>query len=164
MSLPSESDIHDIKHTYIHTYLQPSIHIALLLPYLKSDYLTYCNPSCCPLDNRWPLADVCYNTPRELRGSISSKGGNKTQATVLYLLDRLPPAKYHVYLDNLFTSTTLIKVLRSHRYRATGTCRMNSGVISELVNIKKNNKGKDEQAWGTLISIPISSGLVNQCG
>ena len=56
MSLPSESDIYDIKHTYIYTYIQLSIHIAPLLR-LKSDYLTYCNPSCCPLDNRWPLAD-----------------------------------------------------------------------------------------------------------
>ena len=45
----------------IHTYIQPSIHIALLLLHLKSDYLTYCNPSYCPLDNRWPLADVCYS-------------------------------------------------------------------------------------------------------
>ena len=50
------TDIYDIKHTYI----QPSLHITLLLLYLKSDYLTYCNPSCCPLDNCWPLADVCY--------------------------------------------------------------------------------------------------------
>ena len=45
----------------IHTYIQPSSHITLPFPYLKSDYLTYSNPSCCPLDNRWPLADVCYN-------------------------------------------------------------------------------------------------------
>ena len=44
----------------MHTYIQTSLHIALLLPYLKSDYLTYCNPSCCPLNNRWPLADVCH--------------------------------------------------------------------------------------------------------
>ena len=63
MSLPFESDIYDIKNTctYTHTYIQPSIHITLLLPYLKSDYLIYYNPSCCPLDNRWPLADVCYS-------------------------------------------------------------------------------------------------------
>ena len=56
-----------------------------------------------------------------------------------------------------------MEVLRSHGYRATGTCRTNSGVISELVDIKKNERGKDEQAWGTLISIPTASGLVNQC-
>ena len=49
--------IYTYIHTYIHTYAQPLIHITLLLPYLKSDYLIYYNPSCCPLDNRWPLAD-----------------------------------------------------------------------------------------------------------
>ena len=49
-------------YTYIHTYIQPSLYITLLLYYLKSDYLIYYNPSCCPLDNRWPLADVCYNS------------------------------------------------------------------------------------------------------
>jgi hypothetical protein len=37
-------------------------------------------------------------------------------------------------------------------------------VISELINIKKNDKGKDEMPWGTLISMPTASGLVNQCG
>ena len=40
--------------------------------------------------------------------------------------------------------------------------RMNIGIISELVNIKKNDKGKDEIAWGILILIPIVLGLVNQ--
>ena len=39
---------------------------------------------------------------------------------------------------------------------------MNIGIISELVNIKKNDKGKDEIAWGILILIPIVLGLVNQ--
>ena len=34
---------------------------------LKSDYLTYCNPSCCPLDNRWPLADRLLHLFTELR-------------------------------------------------------------------------------------------------
>jgi hypothetical protein len=37
-------------------------------------------------------------------------------------------------------------------------------VISELIDIKKNDKGKDEMPWGTLISMPTASGLVNQCG
>ena len=58
MSLSFESDIYDIKHTYIHTTVATH---CTPPPYLKSDYLTYCNPSCCPLDNRWPLADVCYS-------------------------------------------------------------------------------------------------------
>ena len=37
-------------------------------------------------------------------------------------------------------------------------------MISELIDIKKNDKGKDEMLWGTLISMPTTSGLVNQCG
>ena len=65
----------------------------------------------------------------ELGGTASGKEGNKTQAIVLYLLKQLPPARYHVYLDNLFTSYTLIKVLRSEGFGATGTCKTNAGVI-----------------------------------
>ena len=103
-------------------------------------------------------------TPIDLGGSATGKGGNKTQAVVLHLLEQLPPARYHVYLDNLFTSYRLMEVLRSRGFGATGTCRTNSGIISELVDLKKNDKGKDEMAWGTLISIPTVSNLVNQCG
>ena len=102
--------------------------------------------------------------PIELRGSVSSKGGNKTQAVVLHLLEQLPPARYHVYLDNLFTSNSLMEVLRSRGFGATSTYRTNAGVISELVDIKKNDKSKDEIAWGTLVSILIASGLINQYG
>ena len=87
---------------------------------------------------------VGVKTPRSLGGSISGKGGNKTQAVVLHLLKQLPKARYHVYLDNLFTSYQLIEVLRSEGFGATGTCRTNAGVISELIDIKKNDKGKDE--------------------
>jgi hypothetical protein len=98
-----------------------------------------------------------------LGGSVSEKGGNKTQAVVLHLLKQLPKARYHVTLDNLFTSHALIKALRSEGFGATGTYRTNAGVISELIDIKKNDKGKDEMPWGTLISMPTASGLVNQC-
>jgi hypothetical protein len=57
-----------------------------------------------------------------------------------------------------------MKVLRARGFGATGTCRTNSGVISELVDIKKNDKGINELPWGTLISMPTASNLVNQCG
>ena len=83
---------------------------------------------------------------------------------VLHLLDRLPCARYHVYLDNLFTSVKLLELLRIRGYGATGTCRTNSGVIQELVDIKKASKRKNELPWGTLISMPTKSGLVNQIG
>jgi hypothetical protein len=57
-----------------------------------------------------------------------------------------------------------MEVLRSNGFGATGTCRTNAGVISELVDIKKNDKGKDEMPWGTLISMPTTSGKVMQMG
>jgi hypothetical protein len=101
---------------------------------------------------------------RALKRSASGKRGNKTQAIVLHLLQQLPPARYHVILDNLFTSHKLIKVLRSHGFEATGTYQTNTRVISELVNIKKNDKGKDKMPWGTLVSMPTTSGKVIQIG
>jgi hypothetical protein len=103
-------------------------------------------------------------TPIELGGSKTGKGGNKTQAVVLHLLDRLPPTRYYIYLDNLFTSIKLLELLRVRGYSAIGTCRTNSSVIQELVDIKKASKGKNELPWGTLVSIPTKSGLVNQIG
>jgi hypothetical protein len=46
-----------------------------------------------------------------LSGLVSEKKGNKTQAIVLYLFKQLPKARYHVTLNNLFTSYALIKAL-----------------------------------------------------
>jgi hypothetical protein len=83
---------------------------------------------------------------------------------VLYLLEKLPLASYHVTLDNLFVSNKLLEVLRSRGFVATGTCRTNASVISKLINIKKNNKGLDKLPWGTLISMPTALGLVCQIG
>jgi hypothetical protein len=60
---------------------------------------------------------------------------------VLYLLKKLPPTSYYVTLNNLFVLNKLLKVLRSRRFAATDTCQTNTSVISELINIKKNNKG-----------------------
>jgi hypothetical protein len=73
-------------------------------------------------------------TPRELGGTIKAgKGGNKTQAVVLHLIKRLPkPLKglgYHVFLDNLFVSTRMVKYARSQGAGITSTCRDNGGVI-----------------------------------
>jgi hypothetical protein len=82
-------------------------------------------------------------TPPELKGKARKKG-NKTQVIVLHLLKQLPPAWYHVYLNNLFTSYTLIKVLWSEGFNVTSIYKTNISIISELINIKKNNKDKDE--------------------
>ncbi len=107
---------------------------------------------------------IRVQTPKELGGNKNGKGGNKTQAVVPHLLAKLPPAQYHVFLDNLFTSTPLFELLRSIGFAATGTCRTNSGVVSELVEQKKGDKGKEELAWGTQISLPTKSEKVLQTG
>ena len=109
---------------------------------------------------------VCI--PRELGGTKKEgKGGNKTQATIVALLERLPPLKegrYHVFLDNLFTSKKLLHYLRSRGWGATGIARTNSGVVSELIDIKKMDRRMDNQPWGTLHAIPTQSNQVNQIG
>jgi hypothetical protein len=107
---------------------------------------------------------VGVKVPQELGGSKSGTGGNKTQAVALHLIEQLPKAKYHVYMDNLFTSERFFELLRKRGYAATGTCRTNSGVISELVELKKNDKGEGEMEWGTVYHMPTESNLVNQVG
>lgn len=105
---------------------------------------------------------IGIKTPRELRGTKNSKGGNKTQAIIVHLIDQLPEGRYHVYLDNLFTSTKLLELLRSKGFAATSTYRTTSGVLLELVELKKKDKGKGEIPWGTLYAIPIETNRVNQ--
>jgi hypothetical protein len=83
-------------------------------------------------------------TSLALGSLVSEKGDNKTQAIVLHLLKQLPKARYHVTLDNLFTSHVLIEALRLKGFGVTSIYKTNVGVISELIDIKKNNKGKDE--------------------
>jgi hypothetical protein len=63
---------------------------------------------------------------------------------VLYLFKKLSSVSYYVTLNNLFVLNKLLKVLRSKRFAATNTCRTNTNVISELIKIKKNNKGPNE--------------------
>lgn len=57
---------------------------------------------------------VDVKTPVQLRGSKAhGKGGNKTQAVALHLVQRLPKPPpghgYHVYVDNLFISTSTLR-------------------------------------------------------
>jgi hypothetical protein len=107
-------------------------------------------------------------TPRQLGGTLRrGKGGNKTQAVVLYLVSRLPkPPKgsgYHVFLNNLFVSTRFVEYARSQGVGITGTCRDNRGVIQELLDLKKKDKS-DVIKWGTTYSMPIENGEVCQLG
>lgn len=67
---------------------------------------------------------------------------NKTQVVVPHLLSKLPLTThtYHVYLDNLFTSTNFLLYFRHLGYGATGTCCTSSGIIAELVETKRVEK------------------------
>ncbi len=66
------------------------------------------------------------------------------QAVVLPLIKRLPKppqgSSYHVFLDNLFVSTRFVKYARSQGVGVTGTCRDKSGIMKELVDLKKEDK------------------------
>jgi hypothetical protein len=73
-------------------------------------------------------------------------GKNKTAAVVPFLLDLLPKVpnlRYVVWLDNLFTSTKLLRLLRERGYGAVGTCWTNSGICKEFVDKKAVDKKTD---------------------
>jgi hypothetical protein len=72
--------------------------------------------------------------PPKLGGTKKAgKGGDKTQAVVLYLIGRLPKLSpgfsYHVYLDNLFVSTKFVEYVYAQGIAVIGTYRDTGGVI-----------------------------------
>ncbi|KAF5256923.1 hypothetical protein FOXYS1_12573 [Fusarium oxysporum] len=71
---------------------------------------------------------------------------NSTQAVVVGLTKTLPQSTYHVFVDNLFSSTPLFRNLREQGYEATGTARTNSGIHKELVR-DKNDDGKAKKMY-----------------
>jgi hypothetical protein len=76
---------------------------------------------------------------------------------------RLPPAIYHVFLDNLFSSPDLFTVLRALKIGATGTCRINSGIFKRLVQLKKDDtNGKLRWIWGQIETVPTPDNKVDQ--
>ena len=89
---------------------------------------------------------------------------NKTQSVVPHLLSLLPKATYHLYCDNLFTSVKLFEYLRKLGYAATGTARTTSGVLADLVDLKKADHGDRALPWGTVSAFPTESNMVNQTG
>jgi hypothetical protein len=56
-------------------------------------------------------------------------------------LDRLLGIGYYCFLDNLFVSERFLEFLRSKNYSATRTYRTNTRVISELIDLKKQDQG-----------------------
>jgi hypothetical protein len=73
----------------------------------------------------------------------------------------LPGKGYHVFIDNLFTSTKFLELLRSRGYGATRTCQTNAGILTELIEIKKSDKN-DIILWGETYSLPTESNMVCQ--
>jgi Transposase IS4 len=111
---------------------------------------------------------VGVRTPRELGGTIrDGNRGNKTQAVVLHLINRLPKppqgSGYHVFLDNLFVSTRFVEYARSQGVGITGTCRDKGGINKELLKLKKMDK-RDVIPWGEIHSIPTPTGNVCHIG
>lgn len=132
----------------------------------------------------WAIAEAGYllgwlpHLPNKAFDSIGEKrprtkkrkrpdepGLNPTQAMVIALVKLLPPAIYHVFLDNLFSSPDLFVVLRDLNVGATGTCRVNCGLFEQLVELKKaDNKGKLHWVWGQLETVPTPDNKVDQAG
>ena len=100
--------------------------------------------------------------PPELGGNAKTgKGGNMSQAVALKLLERLPKRLYHLWMDNLFTSTRFLEVLAERGYGGTGTARTSSGVLQALIEFKKSDSN-DTLEWGTKMSLFTESGKVCQ--
>jgi hypothetical protein len=81
----------------------------------------------------------------------------------LKLIESLPGHGYHIFMDNLFTSTKFFELLRARGFGATRTCCTKSGVVEELVERKKSDK-KDVIPWGTKMLCPTPSNKVLQIG
>jgi hypothetical protein len=100
-------------------------------------------------------------------GEKNGNRGNKTQAVVLHLINRLPKppqgSGYHVFLDNLFISTRFVEYARSQGVGVTGTCRDKGGINKELLKLKKEDR-RDVIPWGEAHSIPTPSGKVCHVG
>jgi hypothetical protein len=96
-------------------------------------------------------------TPIELGGTKQDRNNrNKTQAIAFSLLEYLPGKGYYCFMDNLFISERFLEFLRKQGYSATGIYRTNSRVITELIDLKKSNKG-DKLLYGTLKALPTKS-------
>lgn len=104
---------------------------------------------------------IDVKTPRELGGTKTGKGGNKTQAVAFKLIQSLPGSGYHIFMDNLFTSNKFFDLLAQNGVGATGTCRSSSGVITQLIEFKKSDS-KDTVPWGTFYALPTPSNRVLQ--
>ena len=100
--------------------------------------------------------------PARARGHAKiGKGGSQTQAVALKLLKKLPKKGYHLWMDNLFTSTRFLELLADQGYGGTRTCRTKCGLLKELIDMKASDSD-DQIPWGTIKSLFTESGKVCQ--
>ncbi|EEU35807.1 uncharacterized protein NECHADRAFT_88962 [Fusarium vanettenii 77-13-4] len=64
---------------------------------------------------------------------------NPTQSVVIALINKLPKAIYHVFIDNLFSSANLFRSLRQYGHGATGTARRNCGIYAPFAKLKDDD-------------------------
>ena len=103
---------------------------------------------------------------------------------VPYLLQQLSPEhKYHVWLDNLFTSHNLLVYLREQGWGAAGisiissylllelanflyigTAKAKSGMHKRMIELKKKEQSRDILSWGTLFKEVLPDSKVMQFG
>lgn len=80
---------------------------------------------------------------------------NPTQSVVITLVNRLPKARYHVFIDNLFSSVNLFTHLRRLGHGATGTARRNCGIFKPFVQLKVDDTaGRNLLQFGELRIAP----------
>lgn len=88
---------------------------------------------------------------------------NPTQSVVVALLNLLPEATYHVFLDNLFSSCNLFRSLRQHGHGATGTARVNCGIYKPFVKLKAaDNTAAADLKFNEIRVVPTEDNQVNQ--
>ncbi|RKK86525.1 hypothetical protein BFJ68_g17133 [Fusarium oxysporum] len=88
---------------------------------------------------------------------------NSTQSVVIALINLLPELTYHVFVDNLFSSSDLFLSLRQHGHGATGTARPNCSIYKGLADAKKADKaGKSGFQFNEIKVIPTADNQVNQ--
>lgn len=77
-------------------------------------------------------------------------------------MEKLPPQRYIVYLDNLFTSNCLLEHLRELEIGAIGTARVDAGIVQRIHDLKVNNgkRGHPKLQYNELRTAVFPSGKV----
>ncbi|RKL08293.1 hypothetical protein BFJ70_g16809, partial [Fusarium oxysporum] len=117
-----------------------------------------------------PVALVKKKDPIQLSRQLRSQRRrglytplNPTQSVVVALVNKLPKARYHVFIDNLFSSANLFTHLRRLGHGATGTARRNCGIYKPFVQLKVDDTaGRNLLRFGEVRKAPTVDHKVNQ--